>query len=178
MALEVARLLEADALDLRLVILGGKVIRSRPVVRARLLAARALSPFMAVDAASMSPAQIREWLIKKTRFDGFSGLSEADASFLIELFRAEATTANHYLERAASSRNGELRFKAPILNVVAEDDLLTKGYMKKHKNWHVFSEHVELKVLNSGGHYFIKTRPEETAELILNWVQNNAVGRA
>lgn len=180
LALEVARLLEADAFDLRLVVLGGKVIRSRPVVRARALAARALSPFMAVDAAGMSPAQIKEWLVNKTGFDGFSGLNEEGALFLIEAFRRDAMMASRYLERAYSSK-GALRVRAPILNVVAEDDVLTEGYGKKHRNWRLFSERVELHVLDGGGHYFIKTRPKETADLILNWVEkleSSAVGRA
>jgi amino acid adenylation domain-containing protein len=169
LALEVARLLEANAFDLRLVVLGGKVINSRPVVKARALAARALSPFMPVDAASMSSTQIKEWLINKTGFDGFSDLNEEDALFLIEAFRSDATMASRYLERAYSL-NGSLRFRAPILNVVAEDDILTKGYRKKHRNWKLFSEQVEISVLDSGGHYFIKTRPKETADLILNLV--------
>jgi len=55
---------------------------------------------------------------------------------------------------------------------VAQDDLLTKGYCKKYVNWRLFSRHVELSVLESGGHYFIKTRPEESANLILSRAQD------
>ena len=170
LALEVARLLEAAQHDLRLVILGGKVIRSRSASKIRGLAARAVSPFVAVSAARMSSAQIQEWLIAKTGFDGFGGLGENEARFLTHAFRHEAIMAGEYLERAYDSHGALL--KAPILNVVAQDDLLTKGYCKKYVNWRLFSRHVELSVLESGGHYFIKTRPEESANLILSRAQD------
>jgi amino acid adenylation domain-containing protein len=165
LALEVARLLEAAGIELAQVFLGGKVISSRPVARARSLAERVLSLFMAVDASQMSAEEIKSWLVNKTGFDGFDHLSAEDALVVTEAFRHDASGAARYFEQA---QLGKRRFTlaAPVLNVVAKDDPLTEGFETKYKNWRLFAGRVELSVLDSGGHYFIKTRARETASVI------------
>ena len=165
LTLEVAHLLEAAGVELAQVFLGGKVISSRPLARARSLAERVLSLFMAVDASQMSDEEIKSWLVNKTGFDGFDHLSAADAFVVTEAFRHDASGAARYFEQAQLGRR-RFTLQAPVVNVVAKDDPLTKGFETKYKNWRLFSARVELSVLDSGGHYFIKTQARETASLI------------
>ena len=170
LTLEVARLLEEEHIELQRVFLGGKVIQSRPRAKLREVLARFLSRFMTVDVSAMSSDQIKTWMIDKTGFEGFRDLSENDTRFITDAFRQDASSAARYIARIHDGDSG-VRIHAPIVNVVANDDPLTKGYRRKYKNWHLVSERVRLRVLEDGGHYFIKTRASQTAELILRELQ-------
>jgi surfactin synthase thioesterase subunit len=170
LTLAVARRLESENVNVRMIVLGGKVIMSPRLARMRHLATRALSPFMAVDAVGMSWEQIKEWLVTKTGFDGFIGLEDSESRHVADAFRHDVVLAGRFFERAWRD-SSDMRVRAPILNVVAKDDLLTRGYRRKYQNWRLFCDHVQLRVLPDGGHYFIKSRPGDAAEVILEAMQ-------
>ena len=164
--LEVARRLEASGDDLGHIFVGGKVMRSRLAALGRATAAALLSPFMPVDAKMMSPQQIKDWMVDKTGFEGFEQLDDEQTLFVTELFKHDATCANLYLYEAHREWK-DTQLRAAITNVVADDDALTKSYRKTYKNWSLFTDNVDLRVLPNAGHYFIKTQPNETADILL-----------
>ncbi|HZM80657.1 MAG TPA: amino acid adenylation domain-containing protein, partial [Candidatus Limnocylindrales bacterium] len=54
----------------------------------------------------------------------------------------------------------------PVHTVVAEDDPLTSDWADNAANWSIVAERLKIVRLGHGGHYFIKTRTAEVAELI------------
>ncbi|WP_315833534.1 non-ribosomal peptide synthetase [Bradyrhizobium prioriisuperbiae] len=166
LALEVARQLESYQVDVRLVILGGKLINTPVVSKIRRHLKQALSLLLPVSAETMSPKQIKRWMIYRSGFDGFDSLGETEAQIIIEAFRQDAVAAARFFDRA-STYPSTTKVKSPILAVVTRDDPLTRSYRKRHENWRMFSDRVGLVVLKNGGHYFIKTRPKEAADIVV-----------
>lgn len=166
LTLEVAQRMERAGAPLLQVFIGGKVIHSRPMALALGVARGVVGRFVTVDVTTMSTAEIKQWMIKETGFEGFAALSEHEVLAVTEAFRQDAARAARYFDSAFRSSSSH-RLRAPILNVVARDDRLTRNYQRKHANWSLFSSRVELCVLDDGGHYFIKTRPEQTAKIVI-----------
>ena len=52
--------------------------------------------------------------------------------------------------------------------VVAADDPDTADYPRRYRDWHLLAERVDLHELAEGGHYFLRTRPTETARAVLH----------
>jgi amino acid adenylation domain-containing protein len=163
-ALELTRILEQRNFPVIKLFIGGKVIRNAVATKARSLVSSMLSPFMAVDAKKMTNNQIKKWMIEKSGFHEFETVGEKEAEVIIEAFRHDSVSANAYIKKATIS--GKVHVKAPIINVVAVDDLLTKNYKSQHKNWSLFSNRTKLIELRTGGHYFIKTCAFEVASLL------------
>jgi hypothetical protein len=49
----------------------------------------------------------------------------------------------------------------------AAHDPHTAGYPDRHRDWQLLAEHVDLHELADGGHYFLRTRPAEAAQVVL-----------
>jgi surfactin synthase thioesterase subunit len=58
------------------------------------------------------------------------------------------------------------RLAAPLDVVVARDDPQTAGAARVFAAWRTVAEHVTLHELERGGHYFIGTRPAQSAARI------------
>ena len=59
------------------------------------------------------------------------------------------------------------KLAAPVTVVVAADDPSTAGFAQRHDEWRLLADDVDLHELADGGHYFLRTRPDETAALVL-----------
>jgi pimeloyl-ACP methyl ester carboxylesterase len=51
--------------------------------------------------------------------------------------------------------------------VVAADDPITAEFPRRHRDWRLLAERVDLHELAGGGHYFPRTRPDEAAQAVL-----------
>ena len=60
-----------------------------------------------------------------------------------------------------------VKLAAPVTVVVAADDPSTAEYPRRHRDWQLLAEHVDLHELADGGHYFLRTRPAEAAQAVL-----------
>jgi hypothetical protein len=60
-----------------------------------------------------------------------------------------------------------VRLSAPVTVVVAADHPGTAGFPRRHRDWQLLAEHVDLHELADGGHYFLRTRPAEAAQAVL-----------
>jgi pimeloyl-ACP methyl ester carboxylesterase len=60
------------------------------------------------------------------------------------------------------------KLSAPVTVVVAADDPITAVSQRRHRDWELLAEHVDLHELPDGGHYFVRTRPTQAAEAVLS----------
>jgi amino acid adenylation domain-containing protein len=100
---------------------------------------------------------------------GYTELGELDAEHAEHIgaaFRHDCVSAHGYLADAVDGPPGE-RLSAPVTVVVAADDPATAGYRERYREWELLAEHVELCELAHGGHYFLRTRPDEVARAVL-----------
>jgi amino acid adenylation domain-containing protein len=164
-ALEVSRLLEGETVDFRFLCLGGRLIRPS--------SGKKKPPFVSLLQSLFRPSrqvtdgEIRKWLIDITGFSGFEAVGEKETAFIIRNFRHDANSANEFFRNFLEGEN-PWKLNAPIYNIVAKDDPLTKDYDKKHKNWKLFSDSLELIVLEKGSHYFAAAEADETARIIVD----------
>ncbi|CAM5544619.1 hypothetical protein SVIOM342S_03557 [Streptomyces violaceorubidus] len=80
-------------------------------------------------------------------------------------YRHDVLTANSHLIRIREDP-GSYRIDAPVDVVVARDDASTARFAADHGDWKAVSDRVTLHELGQGGHYFIGTRPADTAALV------------
>ncbi|TBO44290.1 non-ribosomal peptide synthetase [Pedobacter kyonggii] len=165
LALEIARLMEERGMDLKQIFLGGKVLSGRLIRKGRQILSSLLSPFMAVNVDGMNDDQIKKWLIEKSGFKDFETLGDQESKFVIKMFRHDAASANQYIQKCLKDGHPK-KLRTTIYNVIAKDDLLTKGYLEKYRNWNFFSNDVRLITIESGGHYFLRSRPTEISKII------------
>jgi surfactin synthase thioesterase subunit len=59
-----------------------------------------------------------------------------------------------------------VKLTTPLEIVVAADDRTTAGHASRHERWSLVADHVVLRELGEGGHYFVRTRADEIAELV------------
>ena len=76
------------------------------------------------------------------------------------------STAHHYFADALDTPPAA-KLSAPVTVVVAADDPSTAGYPLRYHDWQLLADHVDLHELADGGHYFLRTRPAETAQSVL-----------
>ncbi|MEU0927154.1 non-ribosomal peptide synthetase family protein [Streptomyces malaysiensis] len=80
-------------------------------------------------------------------------------------YQHDVLTAGRHL-RAVREDPEAYRLDAPVEVVVARDDTATASFTEEYGGWKAISDRVTLHELERGGHYFVRTRPAETAALI------------
>ncbi|HEX3589666.1 MAG TPA: amino acid adenylation domain-containing protein [Pseudonocardiaceae bacterium] len=99
---------------------------------------------------------------------GYTALGELDgqrAQQVGSAFRHDLVSAHRYLASAITSPPA--RLTTPVTVVAAADDPITAGFGKRYHDWGLLAEHVDAAELTGGGHYFIRTRPTETAATVV-----------
>jgi surfactin synthase thioesterase subunit len=99
---------------------------------------------------------------------GYTELGELDtqrAEHVGAAFRHDCVAAHRYLADALDDPPAS-RLSAPVTVVVAADDPITADFPSRHRDWQLLAEHVDLHELADGGHYFLRTRPTETARAV------------
>jgi surfactin synthase thioesterase subunit len=100
---------------------------------------------------------------------GYTGLGELDAQraeLVGAAYRHDFVSACHYLADALDDPPA-VKLSAPVTVVVAADDPSTADFSRRHRDWRLLAEHVDLHELADGGHYFLRTRPTGTAQAVL-----------
>ncbi len=93
-------------------------------------------------------------------------LNEEHAARIGAAYRHDCVSAHRYLLDAVEDPPAD-KLSAPVTVVVAADDPATAEWRERHGDWGVLAEHIDVHELPDGGHYFLRTRPEEAAEAVL-----------
>ncbi|WP_051722476.1 non-ribosomal peptide synthetase [Streptomyces albus] len=153
LATEITRLLEADGLDVR-----------------RLIVAASYPPAAGDDLADdpFAGRSDRELARAFAELGGFNDLSDDEAEVIGRLLRHDGTEARRYfrqaLNRAAENPDGLLR--TPLTCLIGDEDPLTEGYAEGWHSWGLLAPRHELAVL-PGDHYFVRAHPGEVADRLL-----------
>ena len=99
---------------------------------------------------------------------GYTELSELDAQrseLLGAAYRHDCVSAHRYFADALESPP-PVRLSAPVIVVAAADDPSTAGFPRRYGDWRLLAGQVDLHELPDGGHYFLRTRPAESAGVV------------
>jgi len=83
---------------------------------------------------------------------------------IIRDMRRDSDNAEAYFTELMNSGAGQLR--APIISVIGERDPATEFYAERFAEWHFLTDRTALIVLDEAGHYFLKWRADELAEIV------------
>jgi amino acid adenylation domain-containing protein len=97
---------------------------------------------------------------------GLDALPATQLAFAGRVYRHDVRTANQYLLDAARLW-GPRRLSCPVTVVVSTTDPLIRDFRARFGDWSRFAAEVHLAEVDGGGHYFPRTRPDETAEIVL-----------
>ncbi|MEV6118017.1 amino acid adenylation domain-containing protein [Streptomyces sp. NPDC052109] len=118
---------------------------------------------------SRSDAEIVARLTADGGYAELAELNEGHAEHIGAAYRHDSLSAHRYFREALENPPPK-RLSAPVTVVVAADDPHTAGYPDHHRDWQLLAEQVDLHELAEGGHYFLRTRPAEAAQAVLNTV--------
>ncbi|TDC38948.1 amino acid adenylation domain-containing protein [Micromonospora sp. 15K316] len=151
---EVARKVEAAGRELEALYIGAMFPFARPkglfaAIRTRLEALRSNRHYaswlksMGVDTDELDPEQ---------------------ADRIISNMRADSRASEEYFTGLLDRRATKLR--APIVSVVGSEDPVTDYYIERYTEWQFLSDTLALVVLDQAGHFFLKYRADELAEIV------------
>ncbi|MCX4472447.1 amino acid adenylation domain-containing protein [Micromonospora sp. NBC_01655] len=157
LAVEVARLLEAAGRELEAVYLGAVFPFGRP-------AGGLLGPLLRLRLAERvrSDRIYRTWL--QAQGTSVGSLDPGEVAFLIRAMRHDARVSEEYFTELMRRQVTPLR--APVVSVVGERDRSTDYHSERFREWHFLTDRTALAVIDEGGHYFLKYRAGELAEIV------------
>jgi pimeloyl-ACP methyl ester carboxylesterase len=100
---------------------------------------------------------------------GYTELGELNAPHAEQggaAYRHDCVCAHRYFADALE-HPAPVKLSAPVTVVVAADDPSTAEFPDRYRDWQFLAEHVDLHEVPGGGHYFLRTRPAETAQVVL-----------
>ncbi len=157
LAVEVARRLEEAGRIPEAVYIGAAFPFAKP--RGRVL--NALSRLARASAVASDRAYAN-WLVSMGV--DLSELTPEQARHIVRNMRAEAQHAERYFTELLDGQVTPLR--APLVTIVGERDPATEYYEERYREWHFLTPVSALVVLKEAGHFFIRYRAEELAEII------------
>ncbi|WP_412538001.1 amino acid adenylation domain-containing protein [Longispora sp. K20-0274] len=83
---------------------------------------------------------------------------------IITNMRADGVAAERYFTELFNHRVDKLR--APIISVVGSEDPVTDYHAERYTEWQFLTDTVALVVLDQAGHFFLKHRAAELAEIL------------
>ncbi|MFC4852117.1 amino acid adenylation domain-containing protein [Actinophytocola glycyrrhizae] len=151
---EVARKLEAAGRELEVVYIGAMFPFARPkgafaALRNRLEKLKSNRHYgawlksMGVDTDELDPEQ---------------------ADRIISNMRADSRASEDYFTGLLDRRAAKL--KVPIVSIVGSQDPVTDYYTERYAEWQFLSDTLGLVVLDQAGHFFLKYRADELAEIV------------
>ncbi|MFE0552183.1 amino acid adenylation domain-containing protein [Streptomyces pilosus] len=153
-ALETARLLERAGRPVERVFIGALLPAEPDALRAEI-----------AETSAADTATLLSWLRADNAYVELDSLKPERAEVVGRAYRHDVLTANSHLMRLHEDRE-RYRLDAPVDVVVARDDASTAGATDVYGRWKAVSDRVALHELAQGGHYFVSTRPAETAHVI------------
>ncbi|WDZ82471.1 non-ribosomal peptide synthetase/MFS transporter [Micromonospora cathayae] len=163
-AADVARKVEAAGRDLDALYIGAMFPFARPkgplaALRTRLEKLRSNRHYaswlksMGVDTDELEPEQ---------------------ADRILSNMRADSRASEEYFTGLLDRQAVKLR--APIVSVVGSEDPVTDYYTERYAEWQFLSDTVGLVVLDQAGHFFLKYRADELAEVVTSTHRAMAAG--
>jgi amino acid adenylation domain-containing protein len=151
---ELARRLEAAGRELEAVYVAAMFPFARPKGLLAALAAR-------LERLSSNRAYAN-WL--KSMGVDMDELDPDHADRILRNMRHDTEAAEQHFTDLLDRRVARLR--APIISVVGERDSITDYYQERYKEWHFLAETSAVAVLEEAGHFFLKYRAAEVAEIV------------
>jgi amino acid adenylation domain-containing protein len=155
LAVETARRLQDRGVEVQRVFLAAQLLGTAPERR------ESLTGLM-----GRSNAEIAARLSADSGYTELGELDAQRAEHVGAAYRHDSAAAHRYFTDALDGPS-ETRLSAPVTVVAAADDPMTAEYLSRHGDWRLLAEHVDLDELTDGGHYFVRTRPEEAAKVVL-----------
>ncbi|WP_433256779.1 non-ribosomal peptide synthetase/MFS transporter [Streptosporangium sp. CA-135522] len=93
-------------------------------------------------------------------------LDPEQADRIIGNMRADSRAAEEYFTELLDRRPEPM--SAPIISVVGSEDPITDYYAERYREWEFLTDTTGLVVLDRAGHFFLKHRAEELAEIVTN----------
>ena len=155
LAVATARALEERGVQVRRVFLGAQLLGDADRRRA---AVAELSGLTDTDIAARLATD-----------GGYTALGELDAQragHVGAAYRHDCTSAHRFFLDALETPPAT-KLAAPVTVVVAADDPSTADHARRHGEWRLLTDEVDLRQLADGGHYFLRTRPAQAAEAVL-----------
>ena len=118
------------------------------------------------EVADRSNEEIAAGLSADTGYTDPGALDAQRAEHVGAAFRHDFVSASRYLAEELDDPPAE-KLKTPVTVVVAADDPITEGFAEQFAAWQLLAGQVDLEVLRDGGHYFPRTRPAESANVVL-----------
>jgi len=161
---EVARKLEAAGRELDAVYIGAMFPFARPK-----------GPYAALRTSLerlRSNRHYASWL--KSMGVDTDELDPEHANRIISNMRADSRASEEYFTRLLDQRAEKLR--APIVSVVGSEDPITDYFTERYAEWQFLSDTLGLVVLDQAGHFFLKYRAGELAEIVTSTHRAVATG--
>jgi amino acid adenylation domain-containing protein len=154
LAMETAGALHEHEVDVERVFLGAQVLGDPADRRAAL-----------AELSGRSDAEIAAWLSRRGAYTELGELDAQRAEHIGAAYRHDILSAHRWFVDALEAPPA-VRLSAPVTVVVARDDPSTADFRRRHRDWQLVAERVELHVLADGGHLFLRTRPTEAAKAV------------
>ncbi|MFL6137350.1 MAG: alpha/beta fold hydrolase, partial [Frankiaceae bacterium] len=150
---EVARQLEEQGFDLRHVLVGSKLLPADQDMRESIEMIE-----------GWADEDILGFLRSESGYTDLDGLPQQHNDLLTGVFRHDVLGGYRYfLDRTARA---DRRIAAPFTVVVAGDDPGLPHEPVHYRRWGELAADLRTHVIEGGGHYFVRTNPVGTAELI------------
>ncbi|MFL6127650.1 MAG: amino acid adenylation domain-containing protein, partial [Mycobacteriales bacterium] len=162
---ELARRLEAAGRELEAVYVGGMFPFARPKG-----ALSRLHTWLDDLASNRSHAN---WL--KSMGVDMDELDPAQAERIIANMRHDSRSAEEHFTGLLDARVDRLR--APIISVVGERDPITDYYQERYAEWSFLADTMAAVVLDEAGHFFLRYRAADVAEILTEVHPALAAGR-
>ncbi len=155
-AIEAARGLEAKGIEVQRIFLGAQLLGD---AEHRLDAIETLK--------QQSNSEIAAKINSDKGLDPLHGLDSGQLDRAGASYRHDFNAANQYLAEIQDNPPKQ-KLQAPVTVVGAADDPSTPDMLHQYRAWQAIADQPELHLLEEGGHYFLRTRPQEVAQIVLN----------
>ncbi|GAA0240802.1 amino acid adenylation domain-containing protein [Cryptosporangium japonicum] len=157
LAVETARRLEAAGRAVEAVYIGAVFPFARPTGRVLSLLSR-----IAGRERLLGNRVYENWL--RSMGVDMAELDPAESDVIVANMRKASEIAEEYFTGLFAGGGAGLR--APIVSVVGNRDPQTEFYQERYREWHFLARSASLVVLDEGGHFFLKYRAAELAEIV------------
>ncbi|MGW4640521.1 amino acid adenylation domain-containing protein [Sphaerisporangium sp. NPDC004334] len=157
LTVEIARRLEAAGRELEVVHIGAMFPFARPDNRVM----EALSKIARMEFLR-SDQEYTNWLISWGLELG--DLDPRQVRHIIRNMRADSEEAEAHYTRLLAE--GVDRLRAPIVTIAGERDPSTEYYQERFREWHFVADTSAVVVLAEAGHFFLKYRAQELADIV------------
>ncbi|MDW5322248.1 non-ribosomal peptide synthetase [Plantactinospora sp. KLBMP9567] len=157
LTVEIARRLDAAGRDLEAVYIGAVFPFAKPTGKVL----GRLGPLLRQDRLASYRHQVN-WL--KSMGVDVDELGPEQARRIVQNMRHDFRAAEEYFTGLLDS--GVPRLRAPVISVVGDRDPSTDYAQERYREWDFLGADTALVVIDEAGHYFLKYRADELAEIV------------